>query len=143
RIESNGQAVPVASGGKGGPWTGVVFHAGNFFVGDGNVLEGGRILRVTRDGKLDVAVSGLPSFGDHHTDGPVVGPDGWLYFGQGTASNAGVVGEDNAKFGWLKRHPEFHDIPGQDIVLTGRNVVTKDVLAGRGKCATGAFLPFG
>ena len=36
-------------------------------------------------------VSNLPSFGDHHTDGPVIGPDGWLYFGQGTASNAGIV----------------------------------------------------
>src|SRR5688572_18643892 len=41
RIEPDGRAVPIASGGKGGPWTGVVFHQGNFYVADGNVLEGG------------------------------------------------------------------------------------------------------
>src|SRR4051812_2264491 len=30
RVESDGRAVPIATGGKGGPWTGVIFHRGNF-----------------------------------------------------------------------------------------------------------------
>src|SRR5687768_8567401 len=145
RIESAGKVSEVAKGGKNGPWTGVTFHEGNFYVAEGGALEGGRILKIGKDGKQTVLVDGLPSFGDHHTDGPVMGPDGWLYFGQGTASNSGVIGEDNAKFGWLKRKPFFHDIPGQDIVLRGENFTTKDVLnpGSRNKVSTGAFVPFG
>jgi glucose/arabinose dehydrogenase len=74
----------------------------------------------------------------------VAGPDGFLYFGQGTASNSGVVGEDNAKFGWLKRRPDFHDIPGQNITLVGANFTSKNPLEGEGRSATtGAFVPFG
>jgi glucose/arabinose dehydrogenase len=143
RIEGNGQITEIAGGGRNGPWTGVTFDNGNFYIAEGGELEGGRILRISADGKTTTLISNLPSFGDHHTDGPVMGPDGWLYFGQGTASNAGIVGEDNAKFGWLKRHPEFHDIPGQDVVLAGRNVTTKDFIGNRGKVQTGAYLPFG
>jgi len=142
RIEP-GRVTEIARGGRNGPWTGVTFYNGNFFVAEGGELEGGRILRISPNGKISVLVSNLPSLGDHHTDGPVVGPDGWLYFGQGTASNAGIVGEDNAKFGWLKRHPEFHDIPGKDITLAGYNVTTKDVVRHQGKVSTGAYLPFG
>jgi glucose/arabinose dehydrogenase len=83
--------------------------------------------------------------GDHHTNGPALGPDGWIYFGQGTATNSGIVGEDNFKFGWLKRHPDFHDVPGHDITLTGESVETDDVRnPGSGaKVRTGPFLPFG
>jgi glucose/arabinose dehydrogenase len=143
RLDEGGRVTEIASGGRNGPWTGVTFKDGNFFVAEGGELQGGRILRISAEGNVTVLVSNLPSFGDHHTDGPVIGPDGWLYFGQGTASNAGIVGEDNSKFGWLKRHPEFHDIPGQDVVLTGHNVTTRDFVGGRGKVTTGAFLPFG
>lgn len=143
RIRADGQTETIASGGRNGPWNGVTFSRGEFFVAEGGVLEGGKILRITPDGKTTALISNLPSFGDHHTDGPVVGPDGQIYFGQGTASNSGVIGEDNAKFGWLKRRPQFHDIPGQDITLTGQNFETENVLAGKGSVKTGAFLPFG
>jgi glucose/arabinose dehydrogenase len=143
RLDDSGRTTEIAAGERNGPWTGVTFHDGNFYVAEGGELEGGRILRISNDGKITALVSNLPSLGDHHTDGPVVGPDGWLYFGQGTASNSGIVGEDNAKFGWLKRHPEFHDIPGQDITLVGHNVTTKDFISNQGKVTTGAYLPFG
>ena len=72
---------------------------------------------------------------------PQAGPDGWVYFGQGTATNSGVVGEDSAKFGWLKRFPQFHDIPARDVVLTGENYETRE--RGKGRLFTGAFLPYG
>jgi hypothetical protein len=36
------------------------------------------------------------------------------------ATSAAIVGPDNLEFGWLKRKPDFHDIPGQDITLYGR-----------------------
>jgi glucose/arabinose dehydrogenase len=144
RIERDGRQTVLAKGTRNGPWNGVSFHEGYFYVAEGGEWEGGRILKITSTGQTSVLVDGLPSLGDHHTDGPVMGPDGWLYFGQGTASNSGVIGEDNADFGWLKRHPSFHDIPGDDIVLAGLNFETKDFIhGGKGKVLTGAFLPFG
>jgi glucose/arabinose dehydrogenase len=132
----------LAQGDRNGPWTGVAFHDGAFYVAEGGALEGGRLLRIERDGRTRVLVDGLPSFGDHHTNGPAIGPDGWVYVGQGTATNSGVVGEDNFRFGWAKRRPDFHDVPGEDVVLAGENFTTDDPLRG-GRATTGAFLPFG
>ncbi len=145
RVDGNGRIIEIAHGNKNGPWTGVDFGEGAFYIAEGGVLEGGRILKVQPNGAITALVTNLPSFGDHHTDGPIIGPDGWLYFGQGTASNSGVIGEDSAKFGWLKRRPQFHDIPGQDITLVGENFSTSDALntGNRMKVHTGAFLPFG
>ena len=138
-----GKLTTVAEGGKNGPWTGVTRHDGSFYVAEGGVLEGGRILRISDDGKVTPLVQGLPTRGDHHTNGPVVSPDGWLYFGTGTATNSAIVGEDNLKFGWLTRFPEFRDTPCQDVTLTGENYRSKDLLKGNGEVSTGAFVPFG
>jgi glucose/arabinose dehydrogenase len=143
RIEASGPPAVVASG-KNGPWTGIAFHAGAFYVAEGGVTEGGRIVRIDMNGSITPLVEGLPSFGDHHTNGPVVGPDGFVYFGQGTATNSAIVGEDNHAFGWLARHPEFHDIPCRDVTLSGFNFETKDVVKkGTAPVKTGAYLPFG
>lgn len=144
RIERDGRAREIARGVNNGPWNGVVHAGGAFFVAEGGELEGGRILRIERDGRIAVLVSGLPSLGDHHTNGPAVGPDGLVYFGQGTATNSAVVGPDNAKFGWLKRFPTFHDVPCRDVTLAGVNYQSPDPLsAGGGTQVTGAYLPFG
>jgi glucose/arabinose dehydrogenase len=135
----------VASGGKNGPWTGADFYKGNFYIAEGGELEGGRIVRVTKDGDLKRLISDLPSMGDHHTNGVAVGPDGWLYFAVGTATNSGVVGVDNYHFGWLKRYPRFHDIPCRDVILSGENYETQNPFE-PGKeetVTTGAFVPFG
>lgn len=143
KIAADGSHAVVARGSRNGPWTGLIHANGAFYVAEGGESEGGRILRITPGGNMHAIVSGLPSIGDHHTDGPAVGPDGSIYFGQGTATNSGVVGEDNAEFGWLKRHPEFHDIPGEDIVLTGANFESPNIVTGQGSATTGAFSPFG
>ena len=127
RIISDG-VVDVVAKGNNGPWNGVAFHDGNFYVAEGGEKLGGRILQIASDGAVTPLVKDLPSYGDHLTNGPVIGPDGYIYFGQGTATNSGVVGTDDYRFGWLKRHPDFHDIPGQDIVLAGVNFETRDPL---------------
>ena len=62
---------------------------------------------------------------------------------QGTATNAGVVGEDNAHMGWLKRLPAFHDRPCRDITLAGRNFTMPHPLAPDETVTTGAFSPLG
>src|SRR3954454_21177171 len=145
RLEANGQLAVVAVGRNNGPWTGMSYHQGTFYVSEGGEVEGGRILRVTPDGRITALVEGLPSMGDHHTNRPVVGPDGYLYFGVGTATNSGVVGPDNAKFGWLKRHPQLHDIPPVDVVLTGQNFVSDNLLKPgvHEPVETGAYVPYG
>ena len=144
RIEPGGKPSVIASGGKNGPWTSVSYHQGAFLVAEGGEIEGGKILRITPAGEVRTLVEGLPSMGDHHTNSAITGPDGYIYFGQGTATNSGVVGPDNARFGWLKRKQDFHDIPCEDIVLTGQNFESEDPLAPGGsvKTSTGAFVAF-
>lgn len=127
----------VATGGRNGPWNGVVHHQGAFFIAEGGKSEGGKILRVGPNGKTTVLVRGLPSYGDHHTNGPAIGPDGYVYFGQGTATNSGVVGKDNREHGWLDPHPGFHDTAAEALVLKGLDY------GGREAAPTGAFQPYG
>jgi glucose/arabinose dehydrogenase len=76
RVEPDGQLSEIAVGRNNGPWTGMSYHQGAFYVAEGGELEGGRILRITADGKTTALVEGIPSMGDHHTNRPVVGPDG-------------------------------------------------------------------
>jgi glucose/arabinose dehydrogenase len=144
RITPEGLLETVAEGGGNGPWTGVAFHQSNFFVAEGGSREGGRILSISSAGRITVLVENIPSRGDHHTNGPIVGPDGLLYFGVGVATNSGVVGGDNFDFGWLERFPDFHDVACKDVVLAGVNYETPDFLHPDGEMVeTGAFLPFG
>lgn len=129
---------------RNGPWNGVVHHDGFFYVAEGGQRDGGRLLRIAPGGETTVLVEGLPSMGDHHTNGPAIGADGYVYFGQGTATNAGVVGKDNVDMGWLKRHPKFHDVPCRDVTLTGANLESANALTGGDEpLQTGAFLPYG
>ena len=144
RVERDGSTREIARGPRNGPWTGVAYANGAFYVAEGGQMDGGRILRIARDGAITALVSGLPGKGDHHTNGPAIDAQGNVYFAQGVATNSGVVGEDNAQFGWLKRFPTFHDVPCQDITLAGQNFETADALkSGGGTVSTGAYSPFG
>lgn len=144
RVTVDGRLELVARGRRNGPWTGVAFHRGDFFVAEGGTMEGGRILRINSGGRATPLVENLPSRGDHHTNGPVIGPDSLLYFGIGTATNSAVVGRDNLDFGWLARFPDFHDIPCRDVMLAGWNAETENFLDPEGDpVRSGAYSPFG
>ena len=141
RVEPDGRRIEIAAG-DNSPWTGASFHDGAFYVSEGG--SPGRILRITLDGEITRLVDNLPHRADHFTDRPVPGPDGWIYFGQGTVTNSGVVGKDNRKMGWLKREPQLHDIPCQDVTLAGRNFTTRHLLKPEaGEVQTGAYVPYG
>ena len=144
RIEKDGKQRVVTEGDNNGPWTGVTFHEGDFYISEGGVTSGGRILKATKDGKITRLLEGLPSIGDHHTNGILI-KDDYIYFGQGVATNSGVVGPDNHEFGWLSRHPGFHDIPCKDITLKGENFESENPLTEdkKDKVLTGAFVAFG
>lgn len=119
------------------PLTGINFLRGNIYVS-----HRGFITIVKPDGSKQDILSGLPSLGDHHNNRVVFGPDGKMYFGQGTATNSGVVGEDNQ---WAKSFPFFRDYPGADIILTGQNFITRDFVSAPpvNMATTGAYSLFG
>ncbi|MEZ0229632.1 MAG: sorbosone dehydrogenase family protein [Planctomycetota bacterium] len=128
------------------PATGICWADGGFYITHRDENHFGCISRVEKDGKVTPIVTGLPSRGDHGTNQICVGPDGKLYFSQGTATNSGIVGlDDFVAFGWPQLHPDVHDIPAKTIVLTGKNFETADprgAMPSR-KTITGAFMPFG
>jgi glucose/arabinose dehydrogenase len=144
RIEPGGRHSVIARGERRHtPWTGADFHAGHFYLAEGG--SPGRISRVSLDGRITPLIDGIPSNGDHFTNRPVYGRDGWLYFSQGAITNSGVVGEDNAIFGWLYKRPQLHDIPARDLVVTGQNFNAQDprIPLPVARQSTGAFQPFG
>lgn len=124
---------------KTGALTGALWHAGALYFTNTD-----RLSRLNRDGSVEDLVTGLPGRGDHQTNYPVLGPDGKLYFGVGTATNVGVVGADNFAYEWLPKFPDFHDVPAQDITLAGRNYEYKNVLGNVLQTVhSGAYMPFG
>jgi glucose/arabinose dehydrogenase len=135
KYTSNG--FVVIADGFDPPLTGI-----NCYQGDIYVSHRGSITVVKPGGQKQDILSGLPSWGDHHNNQVVFGPDGKMYFGQGTATNSGVVGDDNR---WVNKYPFFHDYPGNSIRLTGQNFVSKNVFSPTTQepAVTGAFSPFG
>lgn len=138
RVSPEGELQRVAERGLMGPVNDLLWHQGRMYVahrGIISLLDGDELFHIVQD---------LPSKGDHHTNQMTAGPDGKIYFGQGTATNSGVVGMDNYKMGWLKKHAEFHDVPARDLVLADQpfespNPFTKDE---NDKVNTYAFHPF-
>jgi glucose/arabinose dehydrogenase len=122
-----------------GAVTGAVWLDGSLIVTNTD-----RIVRIGPRRGIQVLIDGLPGRGDHQTNHPAVGPDGKLYFGVGSVTNAGVVGSDNAAYGWLKANPAAHDVPAKDVVLAGRNFEDRDILGDlKRKVRTGAYVAFG
>lgn len=143
QLTPDGSLKLIATGEKNGPWNGITYYRDNFYISEGGQLNGGEIVKVNRDGQITPLVEGLPSLGDHHTNGPLIN-DGYLYFGQGTATNSGVVGNDNADFGWLKRYPDFHDIPCEDILVNQQNFKSENMLnkSSGDQAQTGPYSPY-
>jgi glucose/arabinose dehydrogenase len=125
---------------KTGAATGAAWHDGGLVVTNTDA-----VLRVDLEsGSVTELVTGLPGLGDHQTNHPVVGPDGRLYWGQGSATNMGVVGADNFGYEWLASHPGVCDVPAQDVELVGRNYEVPNVLGNPlTSVQSGAFVPFG
>jgi hypothetical protein len=71
----------IAKGTNNGLWTGITWYDGAFYVAEGGEMDGGKILKITKDGTITALVSNLPTMGDHHTNGPVI-KDGYIYFGR-------------------------------------------------------------
>ena len=142
RVSNDGQMAIVADQ-LNGPVTDLLMHEGRLYIS-----HRGKISMLEGDNRVVDLVTDLPSLGDHFNNQIVAGPDGKLYFGQGTATNSGVVGVDNAVFGWLGKHPQFHDRVAHDIQIKDKEYVTLNPLVMTVSkepplVRTGAFQPFG
>lgn len=119
------------------PLTGITEHEGLIYVAHRRFVT-----VLDPSGKKTNIIEGLPSNGDHHNNRVVFGPDGKMYFGQGTATNSGVVGKDND---WVSDHPFFHDYTGGTVRLRGEDFTTNTFLEAfeDRTVTTGAYSPFG
>lgn len=139
RIKPSGDVATIVQEGLESPVTGLLADKGVLYVS-----HRGKISKVGANGTLEDIVTGLPSLGDHQNNNIVMGPDGRIYMGQGTVTNAAVVGEDNYVFGWLDKHPQIHEVPCRDVTLTGKNFETGNPLTeADDEVVTGAYKPFG
>jgi glucose/arabinose dehydrogenase len=131
--------VPAERWIKTGAATGACWQDGRLYFMNTDALT-----RIDATGRAEDIVTGLPGHGDHQANHPVVGPDGKIYFGMGSVTNMGVVGADNAGYEWLPKFPNAHDVPAQDVVLTGHNFEFRDVLGSLNETArSGVYVPFG
>ncbi|WP_219417395.1 PQQ-dependent sugar dehydrogenase [Pseudonocardia nigra] len=142
RLAPDGDLRSVGEETLGGP-RGVAVHDGGVYIAD----KGGHASRIVRydvaSGERTVVVDGLPDGGWHEPGGPVFGPDGLMYFGQGSVSQQGVVLPQGFTVDMAK-HPDAYDVPGQDVTLTGNNVQSYDPTSPYPYYVeTGAFKPFG
>lgn len=130
RITPTGQITRYAEG-FNGPITDILWHQGRMYVS-----HRGKISAVGEDGTIQDLVTGLPSSGDHFNNQMTVGPDGKIYFGQGVATNSGVVDLSNVyPFVWLLLWPDVHDVPAKDMRLRRTSYLTpqpNNVLARQG-----------
>ena len=118
RIERDGRKTVLADGADFGeqvPVTSVAFFDGRVYV-----AHAGTVSVVEPDGTVRPIITDLPGLGDHQAN-QIEYKDGFLYISIGTVTNSGVVGPDNAVFGWLgdPARRQVHEIPCSDIVLTG------------------------
>jgi glucose/arabinose dehydrogenase len=140
RINATGQPEVVANG-FNAPLTGLAVRAGQLYVSHAGVIS-----RIDlANGQRTDLVSGLPSYGDHFNESIAVGPDGLIYFTQGTVTNTGITGLYEYAMGWLPRNPAGHDIACRDLTLAGVNFTTGNPLTTdiSDTAVTGPFLPFG
>jgi len=105
----------------------------------------GAASRMTPDGRVTPLFSGIiDSASEHQVNDIRVGPDGLMYVASGPAFNSAVAGLDNGSS--IEQKPDVHTTPCQDIVLTGQNFETPNILTPddqSDKALTGAFVPFG
>lgn len=85
-----------------------------------------RIVEVDPDqGTVTELITGLPT-GDHPTE-QITFKDGFIYWSQGSATNSAVVGHDNnAAMGGGVDTKTQHDVPCQDVTLSGNNFDSGD-----------------
>ncbi|MGH8913198.1 MAG: PQQ-dependent sugar dehydrogenase, partial [Acidimicrobiia bacterium] len=143
RIEPDGARTTLVEGEAFGdqlPVTAVAYFEGQVYV-----VHAGTVSMVEGDGNLTPVLTDIPGLGDHQAN-QLAFSDGWMYLAVGTMTNSGVVGTDNAVFGWLEQpeRRQLHDVPCEDITLLDRVFEAENPLAESGEqMTTSAYSAFG
>jgi len=121
------------------PVTAVAAHEGEIYVAHAGTVS-------VIDGKsLRPVIADLPGSGDHQAN-QLAFRDSKLYVAVGTVTNSGVVGPDNAVFGWLtdEARRDAHDIPCADVTLTDAVFDSENPLGDEPeRQKTSAYSPYG
>ncbi|WP_224998483.1 sorbosone dehydrogenase family protein [Cesiribacter sp. SM1] len=141
-VKPNGETEAITMNIQAGP-RGITWRDGMLYM----CIKGGYHMQVARynleTGELKILIDKLPSGGWHEPGGPLFGPDGLMYFGNGSVSQQGVILPAGFTVDMAK-HPLAHDVPGQDVTLTGNNVWSRDPrMPYPFLTETGPFKPFG
>ncbi len=127
KIAKDGTVSTLLEAGLTAPLNDLLWHDGKLYVSHRGKIS------VVENGNLKDLVTGLPSFGDHQNNQLTVGPDGMIYFGQGTVTNSGVIGPDNAK--WLEKYPGIHDESAKAVTFVDKAFESKNPLKDGGEMA--------
>ena len=141
KVTPNGNISILVDTNLSSPIVDVVFYNEMLYVSHKSKIS---TIDITNGTVKDIIV-GLPGNGDHQSNQIAFGHDAKrLYVCIGTATNSGVIGEDNYRNGWLAESPNVQEIPGKNIELTGQNFVTPNPLTAKpnDNATTGAFVPF-
>ncbi len=141
RVEADGTRTVLAEAPDlAKPVTAVGAYRGIVYV-----VAADTVSTIDASGRVSPIVTGLPGLGDHQAN-QLVFRDDSMYFSTGTVTNSGVVGPDNAVFGWLEdpAREQLHDVPCQDVTLAGVSFDSED-RRGRlpGRVTTTAYSPYG
>ncbi|MFD3001516.1 PQQ-dependent sugar dehydrogenase [Pontibacter toksunensis] len=141
-LHANGETETIDMNVQAGP-RGIAWRDGELYM----ALKGGYHMQIVKynlqTGELKVLIDSLPSGGWHEPGGPIFGDDGLMYFGNGSVSQQGVVLPAGFTVDMAK-HPLAHDVPGQDVTLSGNNVRSRDPrMPYPYMVETGPFKPFG
>ena len=134
-LRVSGENIEIVADNFNTPLSGINQLNGNIYVS-----HKGSISIIRPDGSRNDIINGLPSNGDYTNNRVEFSNDNRIYFGQGTATNSGVVGLDNE---WIFEQPFFHDIVGTPVILRQVNYATENILVPADHSVlTGAFTHF-
>jgi glucose/arabinose dehydrogenase len=134
-----------------GPIEGITWNKGKLYVAH-------RTRYSTLDpktGEFRTFINGLPAWGIFHNTKIIFGPDQKMYFGISSQGNAGVVDKAMMKVIVPYNKYDKHEVPCDDMTLTGKNFPVKipekaddkdpfgEADEGKEFKVTGAFVPLG
>jgi glucose/arabinose dehydrogenase len=126
-----------------GPVTGVTWHQGKLYVSHRSRVS----VLDPASGEFRTIINGLPSWGFFHNHKVVFGPDGKMYFSLASQGNAGPIDAHWMAVINAYDKQDVHEIPCEDVTLTGENFPTpvEDPKTGKvnDKRLTGVYVPLG